>query len=229
MSVTYITGTDTDVGKTLTTAALAVALSATGASVAVYKPAQTGVPVGGHGDIDEVARLSGVHAVHEGIRFDDPMAPRAAARRANRDLPGLAHHVNRIADLAASHDHVLVEGAGGVLVELDAAGRTLADLAAASTGAPRSGFVVVCRSGLGTLNHTALTLEALHSRGFATPAVVVGSWPAAPSSIDISNRESLQGTPGAQFLGCLPAGASRLDPSTFRQLAHNWLTLPTWE
>ena len=223
MSVTYITGTDTDVGKTLTTAALAVALSAAGASVAVYKPTQTGVPAGGHGDVDEVARLCGIQSAHEGIRLDDPMAPVAAARRENRGLPELAHHVARIAELAASHDHVLVEGAGGLLVELDAEGRTLADLAAAATGAIGSGFVVVCRSGLGTLNHTALTLEALHHRGFAAPAVVIGAWPAAPSDIEISNLESLRQIPGTQFLGCLPAGASLLEPNIFRTLAPGWL------
>lgn len=228
MSVTYIAGTDTDVGKTLTTAALAVALSATGTSVAVYKPTQTGVAAGGHGDVDEVARLSGIQAVHEGIRLDEPMAPRAAAGRAGRNLPELAQHVQRIAELAASHDHVLVEGAGGLLVELDAAGHTLADLAEAETGAAGSGFVVVCRSGLGTLNHTALTLEALQRRGCASPALVVGSWPATPSDIELSNLESLQGTSGTQFIGCLAAGASRLEPGAFRELAAGWLTLPVW-
>lgn len=226
MSVTYITGTDTDVGKTLTTAALAVALSSTGAAVAVYKPTQTGVSRRGHGDVDEVSRLSGVRSVHEGIRLSDPMAPRAAAGRAKRELPALAHHVARIVELAASHDHVLVEGAGGLLVEIDADGHTLADLAAATTGAMRTVFVVVCRSGLGTLNHTALTVEALHRRGFTDSALVIGSWPETPSDLELSNRESLRGTEGTQFLGGLPAGASRLAPHIFRELAPQWLHLP---
>lgn len=226
MSITYITGTDTDVGKTLTTAALAVSLSATAATVAVYKPIQTGVSAGGHGDVDEVARLSGILTVQEGVRLDNPMAPVAAARRENRELPTLLEHVDRIAELAMLHDHVLVEGAGGLLVELDAQGHTLAHLAAASSGSSTTSFVVVCRSGLGTLNHTALTLEALHRRGFAAPTVVIGSWPAAPSDLELSNRESLQRTPGALLLGCVPAGASLLEPSTFRDLAPGWLQLP---
>lgn len=224
MSITYITGTDTDVGKTLTTAALATALNCTGATVAVYKPTQTGVAGGGHGDVEEVARLSGIHAVYEGIRLDDPMAPVAAARREKRELPTLKDHRDRIWELAASHDHVLVEGAGGLLVEIDALGHTLADVAAAVPG----GFVVVCRSGLGTLNHTALTLEALHRRGFASPALVVGSWPAAPSDIELSNREHLEATFGTRFLGCLPAGASKLEPHNFRESASAWLDLPAW-
>lgn len=228
MNVTYITGTDTDVGKTLTTAALAVALAATGARVAVYKPTQTGVSGDGHGDVNEVARLSGIQAVHEGVRLTDPMAPVAAASRENRELPAMALHVDRIAELAAAHDHVLVEGAGGLLVELDAEGHTLADLAAATREVARTAFVVVCRSGLGTLNHTFLTLEALARRGFAAPALVIGSWPAAPSEVEISNRETLRNHGAAPFLGCLPAGASRLDPRTFRALAPGWVQLPRW-
>lgn len=227
MSITFITGTDTDVGKTLTTAALAAKLAAAGATVAVYKPTQTGVPGGGHGDIDEVARLSGISTVHEGIRLDAPMAPRAAARLANRGLPPLAHHVARLAELAATHDHVLVEGAGGLLVELDSQGHTIVDLAASTTAAARSGFVVVCRSSLGTLNHTALTLSALQHRGFANPALVVGAWPATPSHIEQSNLASLQNM-GADFLGALPGGASRLAPADFRDKAAGRVKLPAW-
>ncbi|MHA7306631.1 dethiobiotin synthase [Arthrobacter sp. TMN-49] len=226
MNVTYVTGTDTDVGKTVTTAALAVALSATGATVAVYKPTQTGVSGAGHGDVNEVARLSGVHAVHEGIRLHEPMAPGAAARRERRELPDLAHHVERILALAAVHDHVLVEGAGGLLVELDDQGHNLADLAAATRAAARTAIVVVCRSGLGTLNHTLLTLEALDRRGFPAPSLVIGSWPVAPSEVEISNLETLQSMVGAEFAGFLPAGASLLDPGTFGDLAPQWLQLP---
>lgn len=228
MNVTYVTGTDTDVGKTLTTAALAVALAATGARVAVYKPTQTGVFGDEPGDVHEIARLSGIQAVHEGVRLTDPMAPVAAAGRENRELPALACHVDRIAELAAAHDHVLVEGAGGLLVEIDAAGHTLADLAAATREGARTAVVVVCRSSLGTLNHTFLTLEALARRGFAAPALVIGSWPTAPSEVEISNRETLQNHGAAPFLGCLPAGASRLDPRTFRALAPGWLQLSRW-
>lgn len=227
MGITYITGTDTGVGKTLTTAALAAKLSAAGATVAVYKPTQTGVPGDGHGDIDEVARLSGIRTVHEGVRLDAPMAPRAAARLASRGLPPLAHHAARLMELAGMHDHVLVEGAGGLLVELDAQGHTIVDLAASTTAAARSGFVVVCRSSLGTLNHTALTLSALQHGGFAHPALVVGAWPETPSHIEQGNLAALQNM-GADFLGALPAGASQLAPAVFRDKAAGRLKLPDW-
>ncbi|ALE06836.1 dethiobiotin synthase [Arthrobacter sp. ERGS1:01] len=224
-AITYVTGTDTDVGKTITTAALAAALLAGGATVAVYKPTQTGVAPDGHGDMDEAVRLCGVATVREGVRLLHPMAPAAAALRENRTLPKLADHVAHIADLAQGHDHVLVEGAGGLLVELDDAGHTIADLAAATPGGVRPGIVVTCRSGLGTLNHTLLTLEALQHRGLPAPALVVGSWPAAPSDIDLSNRDSLRAW-GKPFLGSIPEGAALLDPRDFQRLAPQWLDLP---
>ena len=225
-AITFVTGTDTDVGKTVTTAALAAVLAAGGAAVAVYKPTQTGVAPDGAGDMDEVARLSGIGTVYEGIRLRDPMAPAAAAARENRRLPDLVHHLDRITELAASCDHVLVEGAGGLLVELDAEGNTLADLAAAADGAAPANIVVVCRSGLGTLNHTLLTLEALDRRGLSAAGLVVGSWPPTPSDIEQDNRRYFHQlrTP---FLGALPAGAASLDPRSFRQQAPNWLRLPT--
>lgn len=229
MSITYVTGTDTDVGKTLTTAALAARLSATGAGVAVYKPTQTGVCTDGHGDVDEITRLSGVRAVHEGIRLRAPMAPRAAAHLEGRELPDLQVHVGRIMALAATHRHVLVEGAGGLLVELDGHGRTLRDLAEATRRLAGTRIVVVCRSGLGTLNHSQLTLEALRHAGFPTPALAVGAWPATPSTIELSNLQALRNQAGTPFLGSLPAGASELDPGTFRQLSPDWLDLAAWE
>ncbi len=226
MNVIFITGTDTDVGKTLTTAALAAALSATGSSVAMYKPTQSGVAADGHGDTDEVMRLGGIDAACDGIRLDEAMAPRAAAARAGQALPDLAHHVDRIAELAASHDHVLVEGAGGLLVELDNQRHTLVDLAGAAMRTANTQFVVVCRSGLGTLNHTGLTLEVLRYRGFSDAALVIGSWPAVPSEVESSNRAYLEDLMGTRFLGALPAGAAALQPAAFRALAPGWLKIP---
>ncbi|ALE92862.1 dethiobiotin synthase [Arthrobacter alpinus] len=225
--IIYITGTDTDVGKTMATAALAATLAARGASVAVYKPTQTGVPPGGHGDMDEVARLAGVAVVREGVRLRHPMAPVAAALREHRRLPSLAEHVDHISELAAVHSHVLIEGAGGLLVELDGQWHTVADLAGATREVARTAVVVVCRSGLGTLNHTELTVEALQSRGLPVPALVIGSWPSAPSEIELSNRDHLHALDAA-FLGSLPEGASKLDPHDFRRLAPHWLALPGW-
>jgi dethiobiotin synthetase len=110
-------------------------------------------------------------------------------------------------------DLVLVEGAGGLLVPMGE-GWTAADLAV-SLGATA---VVVVRAGLGTLNHTALTLEALARR--KVPAlVVVGAWPAAP---ELVHRTNLRDLPG-QLAGAVPDGAGRLAPLDFRAAAPDWL------
>ncbi|GAA4538791.1 dethiobiotin synthase [Pseudonocardia xishanensis] len=209
-----ITGTDTGVGKTITTAALAVSL---GGSVVVYKPTQAGTD-GGEGDVDVVRRLGGVAGV-EGIRLVEPMAPVAAARREGVRLPTLDQHRDAVLALAADHDHVLVEGAGGLLVELTEEGHTLADLALA-LAAP---VVVVCRSGLGTLNHTALTVDALARRRIECAGVVIGSWPAAPTAIDRDNRAHLE---RYGLLGAVPERAGRLPPPAFRRAAPTWWTRP---
>jgi dethiobiotin synthase len=225
--VIVVTGTDTGIGKTITTAALAAALSTAGAddrparTVAVYKPVQTGVSATDDGDVQMVRQLTGIDSVSDGIRLPAPMAPVAAAELAGIALPGLNAHVTAIHELAARFDHVIVEGAGGLLVELDTDRHTLADLAVATVGL--SAVIVVCRSGLGTLNHTALTLEALSRRHIATCGVVIGSWPCDPDVIDASNRDCL-GRLGLQLFGAIPAGAGGWDQARFRDHAPRWFS-----
>jgi dethiobiotin synthase len=216
--IVFVTGTDTDIGKTVTTAALAAALGTHGRSVAVYKPTQAGT-CDGKGDVDAVRRLAGLDDVHEGIRLTHAMAPVAAAARADVTLPSAHYHVAAILRLAAGHDHTLVEGAGGLLVALDQDGQTLADIAVA-TGSSCAA-VVVCRSGLGTLNHTELTLEALSRRGIVVSGVVIGSWPRPPTEIDMSNRDYLRGHV-VPLIGVIPAGVAALGPATFRTSADSW-------
>jgi dethiobiotin synthetase len=214
--VVLVTGTDTGVGKTITTAALAAVLNGMGRSVAVYKPCQSGA-AGGDSDAAEIRRLAGVTA-EAGVVLQEPMAPVAAAAIDGTPLPALASHAERIRELADSHDHVLVEGAGGLLVELDADGGTLADLGSLLAAA----FVVVARPGLGTLNHTALTLEALAARGLDVLGTVLGSWPASPDAVHHSNRQVL-GALRVPVIGALPERASELSPADFRAGAAAWL------
>ena len=215
--VILVTGTDTGVGKTITTAALAAVLSGTGRSVAVYKPCQSGA-ADGDSDAAEIVRLAGAVTAEAGVVLQEPMAPVAAAAIDGTPLPSLAAHAERIRELAGAHDHVLVEGAGGLLVELDSDGGTLADLGSLLAAA----FVVVARPGLGTLNHTALTLEALSARGLDVLGVVLGSWPASPDAVHHSNRQVL-GTLRVPLLGALPGRASELSPADFRAGAAAWL------
>ena len=126
-----------------------------------------------------------------------------------------------IAELRTSLDLVLVEGAGGLLVPFDAAGRTIVDLAAgvAQRTAEPVAVVVVADPALGTLNHTALTLAALASTDLELAGVVLGSWPADPDLACRCNLADLPGVIGGPLAGVLPAGAAALDPADFAAAA----------
>jgi len=221
MSVLVVTGTSTDVGKTVATAALAAHALAAGRRVAVCKPAQTGVADDAPGDLHEIRRLVGdaVRTV-ELARYPDPLAPDTAARRSGRRLLDLDEVVAVIRRLDAEHDLTLVEGAGGLLVRLGANGFTLADVAAA-LGAPA---VIVAAAGLGTLNHTALTAAALRSAGVVCAGVVIGSWPAAPDLAARCNLEDLPDVAGAPILGAIPAGSGAVGAAEFAHGAARWLS-----
>ena len=224
--ILFITGTDTGVGKTIVTAALTALLAgrASGslepsASIAVDKPVQTGVSLGEPAAVAVISRLAGRCVISEGIRLRRPMAPVPAARDDDAALPTIEEHANRIRKLAAHCDRVLVEGAGGLLVQLDDAGRTLAELA--SELGDDAAVIVVCRSGLGTLNHTELTLEALRRRGLFVAGIVIGSWPEHPDDIDLDNSSYLSSL-DTPLLGAIPENASLLDPEVFRADAVRW-------
>jgi dethiobiotin synthetase len=220
--ILVVTGTGTGVGKTVVTAAIAALALARGERVAVVKPAQTGVG-GACGDVPDaetVRRLSGVTDIHELARYPDPLSPEAAARTAG--LPPLDMHAaaEYVGELAAARDLVLVEGAGGLLVRYDAAGATIADLAA-GLDAPA---VVVAAAGLGTLNHTALTCEALAARKVASAGVVVGSWPRRPGLAALTNLADLEVIAGEPLAGLLPEGAGELDRTAFLAAARAGLS-----
>ncbi|MEU1820924.1 dethiobiotin synthase [Streptomyces abikoensis] len=219
MSVLVVTGTGTEVGKTVVTAAVAAAALAAGRSVAVLKPAQTGVAVNEPGDVAEVLRLAGPVTGVELGRFPEPLAPATAARRAGLAPVRPAEIVRAARELALTHDLVLIEGAGGLLVRLDEEGSTLADVA----GLLDAPVLVVAQAGLGTLNVTTLTAEALAARGLRRAGVVIGSWPATPDLAMRCNLPELPEAAGAALLGALPEGAGSLAPADFRQGAVNWL------
>jgi len=219
MAVIVVTGTGTEIGKTVVTAAVAAVAVAQGRSVAVVKPAQTGVAPGEDGDVAVVRRLAGQLTAVELGRFPEPLAPATAARRAGLAPVRPGQVAEATGKLAAEHDLVLVEGAGGLLVQLDDEGATLADVAA-ELGAP---VLVVAPAGLGTLNMTALTAEALRARGLEQLGVVVGSWPAEPDLAARCNLADLPHAAGAPLLGAVPGGAGALVPAEFRARAEGWL------
>lgn len=212
MSVVVVTGTGTGVGKTVATAALACHARLSGIDIAVCKPVQSGT-ADGDDDLADVARLSGVTELVGRWRYPEPLAPVAAARRAGLPLPTRAQLTALVAEAAAPKRLTLVEGAGGLLVELAANGVTLRDVAV-ELGAP---VLVVVASGLGTLNHTALTLESLASHGLSCAGLVIGEWPSRPGPAEESNREALARL--APVRAVLPTGAGALSAVDFEALS----------
>ncbi len=229
--ILVVTGTGTGVGKTVVTAALAAVALARGGRVAVVKPAQTGVPTGtdradagtdadtGTGtdapDVGSVRRLAGVTDTHELARFPDPLSPEAAARAAGLPPLDLDYAADYVTKLAESRDLVLVEGAGGLLVRYDPEGNTIADLARAL----RAPVLVVAAAGLGTLNHTALTCEALAARRIIRKGVVIGSWPRQPGLAELANLTDLEAVAGEPLAGLLPENSGKLGRAEFLDVA----------
>jgi dethiobiotin synthetase len=215
--ILVVTGTGTGVGKTVVTAALAALAPG---RVAVLKPAQTGVAPGEPGDLVDVLRLvPGTATTRELARYPDPLAPATAARRAGAPPVTPEAAADAASRLADEHDLVLVEGAGGVLVRLTDDGGTIADVAAL-LAAP---VLVVTAAGLGTLNATELTAEALTARKLACAGVVIGAWPAAPDLAARCNLVDLPAVTGAPLLGAIPEGAGALGPAAFAAVARHSL------
>lgn len=219
MTVVIVTGTGTGVGKTIATAALARHARGAGIEVAVCKPVQTGAGPDGDGDGDgdddlaEVERLSGVKELISVARFPEPLAPAAAAELAGRELPSASAVLAAIRMASRPGRLTIVEGAGGLLVEIAAGGTTLCELAAEL----RAPVLVVCQAGLGTLNHTALTLEALEHRGLRCAGLVIGAWPHQPDTAATYNRGALARL--APVRAVLPAGAGALDAEDFASMS----------
>jgi dethiobiotin synthetase len=216
-AIWLVTGTDTGVGKTIVTAAIAAAAGATGRQVAVVKPGQTGIGPGStdERDADTVARLAAPTTTLTLISYPDPLAPLSAAQEAGEDPLALGDVIEAVALAAARHDVVLIEGSGGLLVPMGEGSWTVADLALAL----RCPAVVVARAALGTLNHTALTLEALRRRGIPGH-LVLGAWPAVPELVHWRNLADLSG----ELVGVLPEGVGALPGEQFRAQAPGWLT-----
>ena len=205
--IRFVTGTDTGVGKTLAAAALCRADRKAGRTVLYAKPVQTGLERAQAGDAAFVAAAAKVPVI-ECVRFPEPLAPAVAAQRAGAiiDVDGLLTDLEKAGD---GFDRIMVEGAGGLLVPLwdDV---TMADMAD-RLGA---GLIVVTRPTLGTLNHTALTLEAAVTRGLPVDGLVISGWPADPGVTEETNLERLSAM--APVLGLLPnyPGLDTADPAT---------------
>jgi len=210
----FVTGTDTGVGKTVVSAALAIRTG-----YRYWKPIQTGPD----DDTAEVRRLAGCEVFDRGVRLPDPVSPHLAAQRA-----GIRIELSSASDLVACfqlltdgrrqdlprYSGCIVEGAGGVLVPVNDSD-TMVDLMRL-LALP---IVVVTRSTLGTINHTLLSLEALRSRSLEVAGIVMVGEPNA------DNRAAIERYGKVRVLGEMPL-FHPLTPECVRQWAASSLELP---
>jgi len=186
----FVTATDTGVGKTVVAAAIAAALRARGERVAAFKPVVTGAdePADPDWPPDDVllAAAAGTSAdAVTPLRFGPPVSPHLAAAVAGTPLDPAALRA-AFAERTAEADAVVVEGVGGLLVPLtpDYLVRDFArDLGLS--------LVVAARPGLGTINHTLLTLEAARNAGLTVAGVVITPWPQQPTAMEHDNRATI--------------------------------------
>jgi dethiobiotin synthetase len=195
----FITGTDTEVGKTIVAGAIAATLADRGHVVSVFKPAVTGLAAAGPGPPDHerlrACARSGQRAADVApYRFGPAVSPHLAAEWAG--VPIEPEKLRAAARLAAASGDVLVaEGVGGLLVPL-APGYLVRDLAA-DLGLP---VVVAARPGLGTISHTLMTIECARARGLDVRAVVLTPWPATPDALQQSNRDTIAAAAGVEVV-----------------------------
>ena len=184
----FVTGTGTEVGKTVVAAATARTAAAAGKRVAVFKPAVTGLDEPGEPDHELLRRAAGSDQSDDEVapyRFGPPASPHLAAELAATPIePGAVIEAARAA--AEGSDLLVCEGVGGFLVPL-APGWLVRDFAR-ELDLP---VVVASSPGLGTINHTLLTLESVRAAGLRAPAVVLTPWPPEPSDLERSNRETI--------------------------------------
>jgi len=197
----FVTGTDTGVGKTVVTCALARGLRAAGIDVGVMKPVETGVPASGPEDAQALMRAAGVGDELDlvcPIQYAMPAAPEAAAAAegAESSVSSIDRIHRAFSTLSERHAFTLVEGAGGILVPFDEK-TTMADVAKRL----ETPVLVVARASLGTINHTLLTLEACASRGLDVIGVVLSHATGVLSEADTHNLEVLKRALGDRLLG----------------------------
>lgn len=197
----FITGTDTGVGKTAVTAALAASFLGKGLVTGVIKPFQTGTELEGLSDAEFIYAFLGRDFVLSEVspcRLKAPLSPYRAAAIEGVDIP-LEDIIEHTRNYISRNDVTLVEGAGGLCVPVTGS-YMMADLAV-DLGAP---MVIVARPGLGTLNHTALSLEYAGQRGAQVLGVVINGFPEPADTASATNPAVLRDVFSVNILGVIP-------------------------
>jgi dethiobiotin synthetase len=190
----FVTGTDTGVGKTILSAAIVAAMAAAGERVRAYKPVLTGTEEEPQGPWPADHRLLGAAAGMTPeqvapLRFAPPVSPHLAAQLAGERIE--PERLLSTARAYAEGTTLVVEGVGGLLVPL-VGDWTVRELAVAL----RLPVLIAARPGLGTINHTLLTLEAARAAGIDVRAVVLTPWPERPNEMERSNRATIEALGG---------------------------------
>jgi dethiobiotin synthetase len=193
----FVTGTGTEVGKTVVAAAAARTLADAGLRVAVFKPCVTGLEEGGEADHQLLRRAAGSAQTDAEIapyRYDPPVSPHLGAALAGEEIdPARLREAAEAA--AAGAEAIVCEGVGGLLVPLG--GNYLVRDLAVELGYP---LAIAAAPGLGTINHTLATIEAARAGGLDVAAVVLTPWPEEPSAVEQSNRETIAALGGVEVL-----------------------------
>jgi dethiobiotin synthetase len=206
----FVTGTDTGVGKTVVAAAICAALAARGERVAAFKPVVTGLdedPGAWPRDHELLARVASAGQTPEDVAplsFGPPVSPHFAAEQAGTTVEPL-ELAAAAREAGEGADALICEGVGGLMVPLTP-GYLVRDFAL-DLDLP---LVVAARPGLGTINHTLLTLEAARTAGLEVVAVVMTPWPADPGAMERSNRETIESLGGVPVCGLLHTDPERL-------------------
>ncbi|MDF9408079.1 MAG: ATP-dependent dethiobiotin synthetase BioD 1 [Pelotomaculum sp. PtaB.Bin013] len=202
----FITGTDTGVGKTVITGGLAGVFRKNGVKAAAFKPVQTGGIESGEGLLSEDALFYQAAAGLPYSRdmnpycFRMPLSPNIAAR-VSEQIIDPAYLVDKYHNLTCENDFVLVEGAGGLCVPLVDYGFTMADLAHL-LGTP---LLVVARPGLGTINHTVLTVRYALWSGLEVKGIIINGYREEQATLaERTNPEVIEGMTGVPILGIVP-------------------------
>lgn len=211
----FVTGTDTDVGKTHVASLMAAALHAQGLRVGVYKPLASGCQRDAAGNLvsEDAVKLwtaAGQPGTLDNVcpqRFEAALAPHLAARAEGQTVDTRRMR-SGIDFWRATSDVVLVEGAGGLLCPMAEDATTVADLVA-EFGYP---VVVVCRNALGVINHTLLTLEVARHRGLEVVGLVLNDTRAERDSSAESNASELVARAGVPLLAHVRFGGFEFSP-----------------
>src|ERR687895_2094232 len=212
----FVTGTDTGVGKTVVAAAICAAL---GESVAAFKPVVTGLDHSpGEWPHDHVllARATGGRQAPEDVapyRFGPAVSPHYAA-----ELAGETIEPARILEAGRRHEVLVCEGVGGLLVPITT-GYLVRDLAV-DLGLP---VVIAARTGLGTISHTLLTVEAARAAGLTVAGGVMTPRPSQPEPIERSNRDTIERLAGVPVHGLPPTDPDSLAAAGQSLPLHDWL------